>query len=268
VSETVPSEVVVSASDAAMASLCEKIVDRKTIVYETRTDEAVIKLAGEKVKDQLFSRFGFLKPKPGEVQFVSIEKHYEPYLLVTGSYMIDYYRKSVHVVEVDKEVLEVILLDHTFTPEHSNGSGAVDYGVVRLDGEERLKNELKASLILDKFGNDVTLEGLPSAPSERNPKEVLDEMGVEEVALNLDLDVIRAEILKRPADINRVVSEVFEVSERAVIYTPRFTVLYTSARTGEQKTIEFDGVTAQRIQPRKHSVPKQSIDSFPLPPPP
>ena len=56
----------------------EKIAERKTIVYETRVDPTVMKLAGEKVKHQLFARFGLLKPKPEEVQFVSMNKYYEP----------------------------------------------------------------------------------------------------------------------------------------------------------------------------------------------
>jgi hypothetical protein len=46
----------------------------------------------------------------------------------------------------------------------------------------------------------------------------------------------------------RLVSELFEVSERAVIYTPRYRVIYRNTRTGEEKTAEFDGVTAERIQ--------------------
>ncbi len=264
-SETISEEIIVPAAE--IAPPCEKIVERKTIVYETRTDPTVIKLAGEKIKDQLFTRFGFLKPKPGEVQFVSIDQYYEPYMLITGNYMIDYYRKCVHVVEIDKEVLEVILLDHKLEPEQPVGSSAEDYSIVRLEGEERLMNELKASLILDRSGQDVTLEGLPSAPSERNPKKILAEFGVEEIAQNSDLDIIRAMIVKRPGDVNRVVSELFEVSERAVIYTPRFKVLYRNTKTGEEKVMEFDGVTAQKIQQSKHAG-SQSADPLPPPPPP
>lgn len=128
-------------------------------------------------------------------------------------------------------------------------------------------NEFKASLILDRSGQDVTLDGLPSAPSERNPKKILAEFGVEEIAQNSDLDIIRAMIVKRPGDVNRVVSELFEVSERAVIYTPRFKVLYRNTKTGEEKVMEFDGVTAQKIQQSKHAG-SQSTDPLPPPPPP
>jgi hypothetical protein len=261
--ETACDENVVISAETVLAN--ERIVERKTIVYETRVDPTVIKVAGEKLKDQLFTRFGFLKPKPEEIQCVSIDKYYEPYTMISGKYSIDYYRKCVHLVKVDKEVLEVVLLNQKFEPEQSKDSSAKDNNVIRLEGEERLRNEVKASLVLDRFGQDVTLEKLPSAPSERNPKKILAQNNVEEIASNADLDFIRSKIVNRPRDISRLVNELFEVSERVVIYTPRFRVLYRNAKTGEQKALEFDGVTAERIQQSKST---SSRDTLPVPPPP
>jgi hypothetical protein len=120
--------------------------------------------------------------------------------------------------------------------------------VIKLEGEERLVNEVKASLILDSSGQEAVLKKLPSAPSERNPKKILTEFGVKEIAPDADLKIIRSKILKRPKDISRLVNELFEVNERAIIYTPRFRILYRNVKTGEEKTVEFDGVTAERIQ--------------------
>jgi hypothetical protein len=226
----------------------EKIVERKTIVYETLVDSTLIKVAGEKIKDQLFARFGFLRPSPGEIQFVSIDKYYEPYIVISGKYVLDYYRKCAYKVKVDKDVLEVILLNDKFKPEKPTSSSAVDYNLITLEGEARLTKEVKASLVLDKAGQDVTLEKLPSAPSERHPKKVLAEFCIDEIAQDEDLSILRSKIIKRPKDINRIVSELFEVNERAVIYTPRFRVSFKNMRTGEKKTVEFDGVTAKRMQ--------------------
>jgi hypothetical protein len=261
--EIVHDEEIVVSTQSAPSN--ERIVESKTIVYETRVDPTVIKVAGEKLKDQLFVRFGFLKPKPDKVQFVSIEKYYEPYLMISGKYFIDYYRKCIYLVNVDKEVLEVILLNSKFQPEQPTDSPVRDHKVIRLDGEERLSSEVKASLLLDRTSRDVTLEKLPSAPSERHPKKILAEFGAQEIPENTDLDIIRSRIVKRPPNINRVVSELFEVYERAVIYTPRFRVLYRNIKTGEEKTAEFDGVTAERIQQSKH---RDSRGVSPVPPPP
>jgi hypothetical protein len=226
----------------------EKISERKTIVYETRIDPTVIKLTGEKLKAQLFARFGLMKPKPEDIRLISIDKYYEPYMVISGRYRIDYYRKCVYTVKVDKKVLEVILLNYKFKPKQPTDSSAKDHNAIKLGGEERLVNEVKASLILDRTGRDTALKELQSAPSEKNPKKILAALQVKEIDPNTDLDIIRSRIFKRPKDISRLVSELFEVNERAAIYTPRFRILYRNVKTGAEKTAEFDGVTGERIQ--------------------
>lgn len=72
--EAVSDEKIVISAETTPSN--EKIAKRKTIVYEPRTDPTVIKVAGEQLKNQLFTRFGLLKPKPEEeeVQLVSIDK--------------------------------------------------------------------------------------------------------------------------------------------------------------------------------------------------
>lgn len=143
-------------------------------------------------------------------------------------------------------------------------SSVKDHKVIKLEGEERLTNETKASLVLDRSGQDVALDKLSSAPSERHPNKILAKFGVEEIAQDADLDIIRSKIIKRPKDINRLVNELFEVDERVVIYTPRFRVLYRNVKTGEEKAVEFDGVTAKRIQSKYVALHGR----LPPPPPP
>jgi hypothetical protein len=228
----------------------EKIVDRKTIVYETLVDPTVIKLNGEKLKARIFTKYFFLKPPREDIQFVSINKYYEPFIVMSGKYAIDYYRKSAYAIKLDKEVREVILMDQQFEPEQSKDSYNESRSVIKLEGEERIMKEFNASLILDRFGQDIPPERLPSAPSERNPEKALTECSVEEIAEDADLNIIQSRIFKRPKDINRVNNELFEVNERVVIYAPRFKIIYKNAMTREEKAIEFDGVTAKRIHPR------------------
>jgi hypothetical protein len=68
------------------------------------------------------------------------------------------------------------------------------------------------------------------------------------VAQNADVDFVRGRLKKRPNDIKRIVNEIFEIGERVIIYTPQFRILYKNRKTGEEKAIEFDGVTSERIQ--------------------
>lgn len=258
--ETVSDEKAVISTETTPS--IERLAERKIIVYETRIDSTVIKLAADKLKDQIFSRFGFLRSKPEEVELISIDKYYEPYMLISGKYAIDYYRKCVYKIQIDKEVIETILLSQRFEPSQPTDSSTKDHNTINLEGEERLKNEAKASLVLDRNGQEVSLEKLPSAPSERNPEKILAAFGTEEIAHDADLDIIRSRIVQRPNDISRIVSELFEVDDRAVIYTPRFRVVYKNMKTDEQRIVEFDGVTAARIQQGKHSG-----SSIPPPPP-
>lgn len=251
--ESVSEEKIVISTGTTPSS--EKIPERNTIIYETRIDPTVIETIGEKIKAQLFTRFGFIKPKPEEIQLVSIDKYYEPYIMVSGRYFIDYYRKCTYTVKVDNRVQEIILSNQKYRPNQPTDSSTKDNNVLKLQGEERLTTEVKASLILDKFGQEVAPRELTPATPERNPEEILAAFGVKEIAQDADLDIIRSKIFKRPKDINRLATELFEVNERAIIYTPRFRVLYTNVKTGEMKAVEFDGVTAQRIQ-RPHPHPQ------------
>jgi hypothetical protein len=238
--ETVNSEPVVISAEAP--STQENIVKRKTIVYEAHIDPTVIRVSGEKLKKQLFTRFWFLKPKSEEIQFVSLDKYYEPYIVISGKYFLDYFRKCTYIFKVDDAVREVVLLDNKFVPETSKSNK-----IVKLHGEERLINEAKAFLILDKHGQDTDADNMPSAPSEKKPEKVIAEFGIEELPENADVTFIRDRIAKRPKELCRIVEEIFEVTERSVIYIPRYKLLFRNVNTGEEKVLVLDGVTAKRI---------------------
>ncbi len=220
----------------------ENLVERKTIVYEAHIDPTVIRVSGERLKKQLFTRYGLFKPRSEEIQFVSLDKYFEPYIVISGRYFIDYYRKCAYVFKVDEGVKEVVLLDSKFLPEASKTARTI-----KLYGEERLLNEAKAFLILDKNGRDAKVDNLPSAPSEKKPEKVIDEFGIEELAENVDVDFVRERIAKRPRDMSRIVEEVFEITERSVIYTPRFKLIFKNVKTGEEKALVLDAVTSKRI---------------------
>jgi len=227
---------------AETPTIKENIVDRKTIVYEANIDPTVIRVSGEKLKQQIFARFGLFKPKSEEIQFISLDKYYEPYIVISGKYFLDYYRKCTYVFKVDEAVKEVVLLNHKFLPETSKSSRTI-----KLHGEERLIKEAKAFLILDKNGNDAMVDNLPSAPSEKKPEKVIAEYRIEALAENADVNYVKQRIAKRPKDVSRVVEEVFEITDRSVIYTPRFKLLFRNLKTGEEKVMVIDGVTSKRL---------------------
>ncbi len=230
--------------------LPEKIVKRKTVVYKSRIDPTVIKLTAEKMKSRLFTKAGFLKPGPEEIRVVSIERSYEPYVVVDGKYRVDYFKKRVFTFDVDNEASGVKILDEDFEPEVLRDVNGIRKGV-RIEGEERRSYEDKAYLILDSSGREVSPDVVPSAPCEEHPAKVLKEHKHRIEKLDVSpakaIEAVRSKIVNRPEDLEDVSGEVFEVSEYAVIYSPIFEISFRNVRTGEEKSVSVDGVTAKII---------------------
>ncbi len=228
----------------------EKIAKRKTIVYKSRIDPAVIKLTAEKMKSRLFTKVGFLKPGPEEIRVVSIDRYYEPYVVVDGKYRVDYYKKRVFTVDVDDEARDVTIFNETVKPEILTDVGGTRK-VIRIEGEERLFYEDKAYLIIDAAGREVEPDLVPSAPCEEHPHKLLKEFQkrTERVKITPQrgVDIIRSRIVKRPTDLGRVGKELFQVSEHAVIYSPIYEITFRNVRTGEEKIVKIDGVTAKIV---------------------
>jgi hypothetical protein len=216
-------------------------------VYKTLIDPTVIKLATEKVKDRLFVKFGFLKPNPDQIQQASFEKDYEAFVIVDGRYNIDYYRRRIYTLRVDDKAQEVILFNQTFKPEVNMESAGK---VVRIEGEERLIHEAKAYVVLSADGREVSPKRIPSAPSEEHSKKLAAEIEATkkpQIQPDEEINIIRNKIVRRPTEIKRVVKELFEVTDRAVIYAPIYKVKFQNVKTGETKTVKFDGVTARLL---------------------
>ncbi len=245
---TIPFETDIVISPEAKSAFHEEIVERKTIVYETPVDPAVIKIVAENYKEQLFTKYIFLRPKPDEVTLFSIEKTYEPFILITGRYSIDYYRKRTFTFKVDNAVTEVVFGFARFSSKQITDSlGKTNRGI-ELPAEERLQIEFKTSLALDALGKETSLKQLPAAPSEKNPEEVLAKANQKQIAPNFEVEALKNKIQRRPGDIAWIESESFDVTERMVIYAPRFRAVCRHNRTGRKRVAEFDGVTGKLIR--------------------
>jgi hypothetical protein len=226
-----------------LSACTDKIVPRKTVVFTTLVDPTVIKVAGERLKRQLFTKFGIRKPSLSSIQLASMEKYYEPYIVISARYFLDYYRMCAYTVSIDKEVREFVMQNRTFYPEKYQNSTAS----IKFEGEERLVVEKKAFFMLLKNGQEANPETLPSAPPEKKPKESIREQHIKEIDPEADVGFVRERLVHRPENLSRIVNEVFEISERVVIYAPRFKLTYVNANNYEEKSIEFDGITSKRI---------------------
>ena len=236
---------------AAVPGVPESIARRKVIVYKSRVDPTTIKLTAEKMKSKLFVKFGFSKPRPEEIRVVSVEKYYEPYILVDAKYSIDYYKTKVYTLDVDNETEEVRILGETFKPETVVGPIRDSRKVIKLETEECLSYEDKAYVILDKTGHEIPLDQVPTALSEEQPHKKLEEAGKKAGKVKFSrqegIETVKAKIVKRPPDADRIENELFQISEHLVIYSPIYEITFRNVKTGEEKTTKIDGVTAKII---------------------
>ena len=235
-------------SSNLLKSMSEKIAKRKVIVFKTLSDHTIIKAAAEEMKSGLFKRYGVLRPPADQIKQIAFEKRYAPYFVLDGKYTIDYYQGRSYSIPILQDSIEVVLFDHTLKPEPAKEKRQTR--TIKIEGEERLIHERKEFLVLDTKGREVSPNRIHSAPQENRPKKKIAEIendGKFEFGPSWEVEVLKSRIAKRPPEIKRIVDESLEISNRTLFYIPIFTIWFRNTKTGEEKAIKFDGVTAQPI---------------------
>ncbi len=231
-----------------------KMADRKTVVLKYRLDPTQIETLGEKLKGEIFTKFRFLKPKPGDVQIFSIDKYYEPFIVIGGRYAIDYCKSRLLTLKVDGDAVEVALFDRKIEPEPSNNPSS-KHKVIKLNCEEYFHYENKAYFILDKTGREIDPEQLTYAPSEERPVEGLPEVGI---SREEKIMFLQSRIAKKPPDLGEVIKEIFEVNERDIVYRPTYKLTFQNVKTGKEVTAKIDGVTGKvLVDKAKKAIPSR-----------
>jgi hypothetical protein len=231
----------------------EKIAKIKRIVYRTLVDESTVKLLGEKEKSKLFAKMGFLKPKNEDIQLESLEKSYDPFFIVNGTYSIDYYRKQVYKLDVGEDVSELVIFGQVLKPKAAGSSKFRGKAKeVELEVEQRIVKGNSAYIVLDRKGREVEVEKFPTAPAEEKPKKALAEVGERvwefEVSPEEAIEIVRSKVVNRPEDLGRIANELFEVSECNIVYVPVYQAMYKNVNTWEEKTLLVNAVTSEPME--------------------
>jgi hypothetical protein len=228
-----------------MPPIPEKISSKKIIVYKSRVDPTIVKLTAEKMKAKLFAR-----KKPEDVRVVSVDKYYEPYVLVDAKYCIKYFKKKSFSLDIDSDIENVKVGGFSYKPEIVDTNGE-PHKMFKLEAELWSSYHDKTYLIFDKEGNEISPSQVPAAPSEDHPEKILAEFNRkdEEVAVSPEkgIEMVKERIVKRPSDVVKIVEELFQVSEHAVIYSPVYEITFRNVRSGEEKLVKIDGVTAKIV---------------------
>jgi hypothetical protein len=236
----------------------EKVAERKVIVYKAHINQKVVRIIAEKIKTKMFQKFIFIKPKPREVQIVSIEKYFEPYIVIDGEYSLEYSKDWTHNIQVHDTMQELSIFDGKIEPTSLKDHLKTPCKIVKLKGEGRYKINEKAHLIFDSQWNEVGLERLPFLPFEEQPERILNTLE-QKFGRNLmeerkEVDLLKSRIVHRPKDIMIVHNELFKVSERALIFKPMYKVTFQNTKTKKILTKVIDAITAKTVSDKKPKV--------------
>ena len=230
-------------------SVPEKVAARKIIVYKSRIDPKAVRATAEKMKTRLFRKFVFMKPKPEEVQVVSIDKYFEPYVVVDGEYSIEYSKNWTQNIQVDDTMQQLTVFGEKVRPTSLKDHLKTPCKIVTLTGVGRFKYEEKAHLIFDRQWREVGLEQLPFIPFEEQPEKVLSTLdqnfGSLNIAAEKEVELLRSRLVRRPSEILSIHKELFNVSERAVIYKPMYKVAVHNIKTKKETTLLIDAITGK-----------------------
>ena len=224
-------------------TLPQNVVDRKTAILKSRLDPDKAKLIGEDQKTNFFLKFGFPKPRSDDISLIGFTKYYEPFIVIGGKYSIDYCKKHIFELKADNHMQKVFLGGQEFKFEPLNARESSK--VLRLVGEEHSHFENETYFILDR---ETTPEKVPLAPVE-NEMENLDNFDIDfrkaRISLEEEINFLRSKIAKRPSDVDAIIKEIFEITERLTIYSPIYELSFQNIKNAKVVTVLIDGITGK-----------------------
>ena len=230
-----------------IAVLPQKVVDTKTAVLKSRIDSRMARSQGEQMKKTLFRNYGFLRPNAEDVQLVGFEKYYEPYLVIGGTYSIDYCRQHVCNVKVEENTREIFVGGKKFKSEPSS-EGDQPTRIIKLVGEEIVHYEKETYFVLDRFRREVSPETFSFAPIEdqlEHPKSANLNFRKCDNSTEADIEFLCAKIAQRPKDVAEIMREIFEITERTLIYRPIYELTFQDSKTSREVALQIDGVSGK-----------------------
>jgi predicted acyltransferase (DUF342 family) len=229
------------------------MVKRKTVVLKPRFDKNIIKLVAEKLKDKLFTRRRFFIHKASEVQLTSIEKYYEQFLVARGKYSVDHYKPLFYTLKVDKKAREVFIFDEKLKPEPSGELSPSSHKVIKLAGVSSYHYEDQARCILDIKGREIDPAKLGNILNKEWPQVTLStfrkrkKFSKIKVSPEVEIDLLRSKIVKRPPDVGEVIKEIFEINERVIINSPMYQLTFENVKNGKESIVKINGINGDII---------------------
>ena len=183
------------------------------------------------------------KPKKDEVHVDSINLTYECLLKISGKYVADYYRKTIHTLSVDSNVQEIVFGSGVFPIKEKSAFKRAFVGnrgknKVDLPLEEHVFVEQEDEIVFDHNGtmvdfpfkiNSKTIENYPDKILENNLTNVKSPKITNQSAI----DSLK-EFLKKPLESDiRKLNEEFILGSITEVYVP----IYEARLTGPKNKV-------------------------------
>jgi len=232
--------------------------EEKTIVLKNQIEPEKL---DEIIYDKKTSLFGsvFGRPKPEQIHVHSKITAYESYMIISGRYEIDFYRKATHKIDVSGDVIEIIMGDGIFPIKTKSGildkfgnkmkeGIGIDKEEVELKVEEHAVQRQEDTLTLDHHGHEVkefpymidskSIENYPARILEQNSENVKRQELTRESCINR----LRMKLCKiNPQDI-RINSEKFIIDKITTAYVPVHEARCVDSKK-KVKILRIDGIT-------------------------
>lgn len=236
----------------------QSITDIKTVILKPRHDAASVSLMGERIKLDLFSKYIF-KPKAEEIKLISFENYYEPYLMIGGKYSLDYFKKHSFAVNVDEKVDEIYIEGRQFQSELLDSQTTKK--IVKLQGQEHARTEKESYFVLDRMLREISPEKLPFSPFNLKAKNCKLPSNFKKMSISTEtqIDFLKSRIALRPPDVAEIKREVFEVTDRVIVYVPMVQLTFENSAnhkeaaalvnviTGETELLRFEKKIESRV---------------------
>ncbi|MCX8153326.1 MAG: hypothetical protein N3E52_02715 [Candidatus Bathyarchaeota archaeon] len=224
--------------------LPQKIADTREIILKPRLDPNKVKLQGEKIKISFFDNRRFSKPKSEDIILTSFNRYYEPYIVITGKYSVDYCKKHNFSLKVEDKIQEIFIDGKKLIPEQVAPGAAV----VKIVGEEHAHYENETYVVLDRTLREIPPEKLILAPFESALDDHLKvEYDLRKPKFSLEEEIarLRSHVAKRPCNDAEIIREKFEVTDRMIVYYPIYELTFQNVKNGQNVTALINGVSGE-----------------------
>jgi hypothetical protein len=238
----------------------EEIANLRIIVYKSHIDQKEIRKIAEQNKKKLFRKLIFMKPKADDIQTISIDKYFEPYIVVGGEYNIEYSKNWMRNIQVDDTMQELSIYSGKIKPKSLKDHLKTPCKILKLSGEGRYRINKKAHLTFNSKWVEVGLDRLPFLPFEEQPERILNtleqEFKKDITETRKEIELLKSKIVNRPKEILVIHSELFKVTERALIYKPMYKVTFLNIKSKKRISIEIDAITGKTQIEKKKEIHK------------